>query len=60
MVKPREQVKEHDETVARHRAERRELTNDRQLEHAVHVLSMELQHGSNDPTRIVKLSRRKQ
>lgn len=60
VVKLREQLKERDETITRLRAEIRELTNDRQqLERVINVLSMELQHGRNDSSKVVGIRRPK-
>ncbi|MGP9543264.1 hypothetical protein ACT3R3_16745 [Glutamicibacter sp. AOP5-B1-3] len=61
VVKLREQLKERDETITRLRAEIRELTNDRQqLERVINVLSLELQNGRSERSKIVDIHRTKQ
>lgn len=54
VLKLRRQLTERDEVISRLRLEIRVLTNDRQqLERVVNVLSLELQNGRNDHSKVV-------
>ncbi|WP_190264459.1 hypothetical protein [Glutamicibacter nicotianae] len=60
VLKLRRQLTERDEVISRLRLEIRMLTNDRQrLERVVNVLSLELQNGRHDPSKVVGFRRTK-
>lgn len=60
VLKLRGQLKERDEVISRLRLAIRMLTSDRQqLERVVNVLSLELQNGRNDPSKVVGFRRAK-